>query len=105
MQRRALLERTGQSARKCDLQPVENPGDSERQHDAGVKAAPVQGVETEGNTGFDNAVVISTAVDGSRGPACNIQIALPWLQAHEALPVRYCGKAKDLPAVETRLSW
>src|SRR5271155_5898086 len=99
MQRRAFLERSGQSSRQRDLQPVENPGDSERQHDTGVKAAPVQGVETEGNAGFDNAVV-----NGLRGPACNIQIALPWLQAHEALPVRYCGKAKDLPAVGTTFS-
>src|ERR1700733_15861187 len=104
MQRRALLERSGQSASQRDLQPVENPGDSECQHDTGVKAAPVQGVETEGNAGFDNAPVISSAVNGLRGPACNIQIALPWLQAHEALPVRYCGKAKDLPAVGTTLS-
>src|ERR1700683_3036780 len=105
MQRRALLERAGQSARKCDLQTVENPGDSERQHHTGVKAAPEQGVETEGNAGFDNTVVFDNAVvNGLRGPACSIQIALPWLQAHEALPVRYCGKAKDIPAVETTLS-
>jgi hypothetical protein len=65
----------------------------------------VQGVETEGNAGFDNTVVFDNAVvNGLRGPACSIQIALPWLQAHEALPVRYCGKAKDLPAVRTTLS-
>jgi hypothetical protein len=40
-------------------------------------------------------MVIGTAVDDLRGLACSIRTALPSLQAHEALPVGYCGKAKD----------
>ena len=74
MQCRAFLQRTGQRARQRDLKPVQNPGDSQRQHDAGVKAAPAQRVEPEGNTGFNDATVVRC-----RRLRCgNRQIALPF---------------------------
>ena len=58
MQRRAFLQRAGQRARQRDFQPVQNPGDPERQHDAGVKAAPAQIIEPRGNAGLDDAIVV-----------------------------------------------
>ena len=58
-QRRTFLQRAGQRAGQRDLQPIQNPGDAERQHDAGVKAAPAQAVETGGNAGFDDAIIVA----------------------------------------------
>ena len=58
MQRRTFLQRPGQRAGQRDLQPIQNPGDAERQHDAGVKAAPAQAIETRGNVGFDDAIIV-----------------------------------------------
>jgi hypothetical protein len=51
-----FLERARQCARQRDLQPIQNPGDAERQHDAGVETAPAQIVETRRNAGFDDAI-------------------------------------------------
>ena len=45
LQRRAFLQRARQRAGQRDLQPIENPGDAEREHDAGVKAAPGEIIE------------------------------------------------------------
>ena len=56
MQRRTFLQRAGQRAGQRDLQPIQNPGDAEREHDAGVETAPAQTVETRGNAGFDDAI-------------------------------------------------
>jgi hypothetical protein len=66
-----------------------------------VKAAPVQGVETKGNAGFDYPPIQGlpltqglpliqglATIDRRRRLACSVQIALPSLQAHEAVPVR-----------------
>ena len=52
------FQRARQRARQRDLQPIQNPGDSQRKHDAGVKAAPAQSVETRRNTGLDDAIVV-----------------------------------------------
>ena len=57
-QRCTFLQRAGKRARQRHLQPVEDPGDPERQYDAGVKAAPAETVETRGNVGLDDAFII-----------------------------------------------
>src|SRR3982074_2999689 len=57
MHRRTFFQRTRQRAGQRDLQSIQNPGDPERKHDAGVKAAPGQAVETRRNAGFDNAII------------------------------------------------
>ena len=57
VQRRALLQRARQRAGERHFEPVENPGDAERQHDAGVEAAPGERVEPRRDRGFDDAVI------------------------------------------------
>ena len=59
--RRAFLQRAGQRAGQRDFQPVENPGDPERQHDAGMKSAPAQIIEPRRNAGLDDAVIVLPA--------------------------------------------
>ena len=73
MQGGALLQRPGQRARQRDLKSVQNPGDAERKHDAGMKSAPAQRVEAKGNAGFNDA----TVVGGRRFGCSNRQTALP----------------------------
>src|SRR6185437_5255085 len=85
MQRRASLERTGQGARERNLESVKHPGNSKRQNDAGMEAAPAQRIETEGNAGLDNVTVDWW---------CSVQIALPLLQTHGAKPIRNCRECK-----------
>src|SRR5262249_20690693 len=58
MQRRAFLHRTRQRARERHFKSVEDPGDAERKHDAGVKAAPAETIEPRRNAGFDDAGII-----------------------------------------------
>src|SRR5712671_6188646 len=58
MHGRTFLQRTRQCARQRDLQTIQNPGDAERNHDAGVEAAPAQTVETRRNAGFDDAIFV-----------------------------------------------
>ena len=72
-QRRAFFERARQGARQRDLQPIQNPGDAERQHDAGVKAAPGEIVEPRRNAGFDDAIVASS---GRNSGACRKDLRL-----------------------------
>ena len=55
LHRRALLQRAGERAGERHLQPVEQPGDAEREHDQRVKASPRQTVEASGQIGFDDA--------------------------------------------------
>ena len=59
MQRRAFLQRSRQRTGQRYLQPVQNPGDAERQNDPCMKTAPAQTVETGGNTGLDDAIVVA----------------------------------------------
>ena len=56
MQRRALLQRAGQRTSQGHLESVENPGDPEREHDAGMETAPRQRVKTRGNAGLDDTI-------------------------------------------------
>src|SRR5712671_6536603 len=81
MQCRALLQRPGQRTRQRDLEPIQDPGDPEREHDAGVEAAPAQRIETEGDTGFNDAIVVQC-----RRLRCR-QITLPSLQIHRNEPM------------------
>ncbi len=95
MKHRALLEGARQRARQRHLEAIENPGDPEREYDAGVKAAPAQRIETEGNAGFDDVAVAGLVMTGDvAGFARSVQIALPSLQTHGALPIGNCGEAK-----------
>jgi len=55
---RTFFQRTRQCAGQRDLQSIQNPGDAEGKHDAGVETAPAQTVETEGNTGFDDGIIV-----------------------------------------------
>src|SRR6202790_193800 len=83
MQYRALLQRPGQRTRQRDLEPIQDPGDPELQHDAGDEAAPAQRIETEGDTGFNDA----TVVQWRRPRGGNRYIALPSLQIHRNEPM------------------
>src|SRR6266404_2530663 len=74
MQRRTLLQRTRQRACQRDLQSIQNPGDTERNHDAGVEAAPAQTVETRGNAGFDDAIIIASRRPSRGGPRYNCRV-------------------------------
>ena len=56
MQGGTLLQRAGERAGQRHLEAIQNPGDAEREHDAGVKAAPRQRVKPCGNAGFDDAI-------------------------------------------------
>ena len=56
MQRRARLQRTGDRTRERHFQPVENPGDAERDDDERVETAPSQALEARGDVGRDDAV-------------------------------------------------
>ncbi len=67
LQRRAFLQRTRQRACQRDLQPVEDPGDAEREHDAGVKAAPAQPIEPRRYAGLDDAIIVLGQRRRSRG--------------------------------------
>src|SRR4029077_9579697 len=58
LERWTFLQRSGQGAGQRDFQPVQNPGDAERQHDARVKTAPAQIIEPRGNAGLDNAIIV-----------------------------------------------
>ena len=60
LQRRALLQRARERARERHLEPVENPGDPERDDDQRVEAPPRQAVEPRRSVGFDD-------VGGRRG--------------------------------------
>jgi len=57
MKCRTFLQRAGQGAGQRDLKPIQNPGDAERQHNAGMETAPAQAVEASGNTGFNDATI------------------------------------------------
>ena len=67
LQRRAFLQRARQRACQRDLQPVEDPGDAEREHDTGVKAAPAQPIEPRRYAGLDDAIIVLLQRRGSRG--------------------------------------
>jgi GNAT superfamily N-acetyltransferase len=68
MQDRAFLQRAGERAGERHLQPVENPGNAERNHDEGMKPAPRQTIEARGNVGFHDAGH-GRPVDTTFGPA------------------------------------
>ena len=55
LERRARLERAGERARQRHLEPVEHPGDAERQHHQRVEPAPGQPVEPGRDVGLDHA--------------------------------------------------
>ena len=50
-----LLQGAGDGARQSHLQPVEDPGDAERNDYQSVEPAPWQAVEACGNIGLDDA--------------------------------------------------
>ena len=58
LKRRAFLQRTRQRACKRNLKPVEYPGDAEREHDTGVKAAPAQAIKPRRYAGLDDTIVV-----------------------------------------------
>jgi hypothetical protein len=58
LQRRAFLQRSRECAGQCYFEPVEDPGDAEREHDAGVKAAPSQMIEPRRDAGLDEAGIV-----------------------------------------------
>ena len=63
MQDRAFLQRAGERAGERHFQPIENPGDPERDHDERVKPAPRQPIEPRGNVGFhDGATTVDTTL-------------------------------------------
>ena len=51
------FQRARQRAGERHLEPVENPGDAERQHHAGVEAAPGQRIQPRRDRGLDQAIV------------------------------------------------
>ncbi len=57
LQHRALLQRARDRAGERDFQPVEDPGDAERDDDQRVEAAPRQPVEPRRNVGLDDRAV------------------------------------------------
>ena len=57
LQHRALLQRARDRAGERDLEPVENPGDAERDDHQRVKAAPRQPVEPRRNIGLDDLAI------------------------------------------------
>ena len=67
MQPRAFLQRARQRAGQRDLQPIQNPGDAERHHHAGMKAAPAQLIEPRRYAGFDDAIIVLTCGHGIGG--------------------------------------
>ncbi len=56
LQRRTFLQCARQRTGKRDLQAIQDPGDAERKHDAGVEAAPAQIVQARRNAGLDDAI-------------------------------------------------
>jgi len=80
LQRRAFLQGAGQRSRQRDFEPVENPGDAEREHDAGVKAAPGKGIEPGGNRGLDDSVIGSRHGRGRAIVECRAALQGHWDQ-------------------------
>ena len=56
VQHRAFGQRAGQRADDGDLQPVEHPGDAERDDHQPVKPAPRQAVEPRRHVGFEHRI-------------------------------------------------
>ena len=55
LQRRAFLQGAGERAGERDLEPIEDPGDAERDDDEVVEPPPGQPVEPSRNVGLDDA--------------------------------------------------
>ncbi len=85
--RGTVLERARQRTRERHFKPVENPGDAERQHDAGVKAAPAEIVETKRDRGLDDAVVARRRWRYRRVSRRRRAQLCP-LQCHRIIPMR-----------------
>ena len=88
MQRRAFLQRAGQRAGQRDFQPIQNPGDPERQHDAGVKSAPAQIIEPRGNAGFDDAIIVLLSRRGNGRIIIHCRTVPYHLHIHRIEPMR-----------------
>ena len=56
VQRRARLQRAGDRAGERHFEPVENPGDAERDDDEDVEPSPRQALEPGRDEGFDDIV-------------------------------------------------
>ena len=94
---RTFLQRARQRASERDFQPIQDPGDPEREHHAGVKAAPAQIIEPGRNAGFDNATVVllhgvqkRTAMSLAADPASHRCKSI--LTANEKRPGTRCSK-------------
>ena len=61
MQDRAFLQRSGNRAGQGHLEAVEDPGDTERGDDEGMKAGPRQAVEPRGDIGLDDCKALRHA--------------------------------------------
>jgi len=82
LKRRAFLQGARQRAGKRDFEAIEDPGDTERQHDTRMKPAPAEIVEPRGNAGFDDAVIVLRHGRGSARAIIRCRDALCSLQIH-----------------------
>ena len=91
LQHRARLQRAGDRAGQRHFEAVEDPGDAERGHHQGVKAAPRQPVEPRRNVGFDDAVghALRTRRGGDRSRRNRRRVAPPPIPARNIEALRH----------------
>jgi hypothetical protein len=70
LQDRASLQGAGDCTGERHLQAVEDPGDTQRHDDQGVKPPPRQPVQARRNIGFGNGADVRRG-DGAPTPLCN----------------------------------
>ena len=94
----AFLEDAGQRARQGDLEPVQDPGDAERDHHQGVEAAPGEAIEARRDVGLDDrgqAAAPARRVEPTRARAA---AAMIWRRPRRGSDGSLSGPALIVPS-------